>query len=271
MKRRGSNIRWTGNVAHRDLAYWHDSRTPQRGHARQRWATQPPLSLPGRSTQGIASHTSRKSQEAVQGGSRSHVRLPRPLTNNHTAPSTRSSVHGPNPSSDGPSAAVGENSSAGGAGLIPVLLRRCPVPFFPDTKDHRPRPAAAVLATVPWDTRNLPTFSLNRLFSWPGSSPCFTRHLSIESPRGTETPGSPPAGTPCHGFSQPRAAGPQLLSAAASSPAVGGDAIKRCLICSYEHTTNRGLPAPCHRTRPLALQRVVEECAGTGGFTLTKN
>src|SRR3990170_3378174 len=51
-----------------------------------------------------------------------------------------------------------------------VLLRWCPVPFFPDTKDRHPRPPAAVFATVPRDKRNLPAFSLNRLFS----SPCFS-------------------------------------------------------------------------------------------------
>jgi hypothetical protein len=66
-----------------------------------------------------------------------------------------------------------------------VLLRWCPVPFFPDTKDRHPRPPVAVLATVLRDKRNLSTFSLNRLFSSSRFSPCFARRLSIEGPRCT--------------------------------------------------------------------------------------
>jgi hypothetical protein len=80
-------------------------------------------------------------KKRFRGGGRSHVRLPRSLANNRTATSTRSAVHGPNPLADGPSAAVGENSYAGGAGPIQVLLRLCPVLLL-SGHERSPPPAA---------------------------------------------------------------------------------------------------------------------------------
>jgi hypothetical protein len=179
-----------GKKAHPDLAYLHDPHTPPKracaaelGQPNSRClapedlpkaARPPPAASPKRRFRGVVGRTFPSRVPALT----SARLLPREVR-----------FMGRTHFSDDPSAAVSENSYAGGAGLLPVLLRWCPAPFFPDTKDRHPRPSAVVLATVPWDKRNLPTFSLNRLFS-PCFSLCSARRLSIESPRCTERLGA---------------------------------------------------------------------------------